>query len=218
MKRILALALALLICGCALAEGNWYVEEGQALALRMQALAADEAYFHVYATGNDGMNALREAFGQADLTKPTGAWFLALPEAEELRSALERMASMGGAEADMSAIDELSDVGWEELVKRLPASAATILTAQSGVEWVALSSVLTVSAPMEEPEDFTPGYLLLEYPGEFGALITFSRLLPGFVSVSALSVPANSLETVRPMLSYAKVLGLELELEALSLE
>ena len=218
MKRLIAMALALMLCGCALAEENWYVNEGQALVQRMQTLAADDAYFHLYETGNDEMNALRKAFAEADLSKPTDARFMALPEKAELLSAMERMALMGGAEADLSEINNLTDVGKEELVKRLPAAAVTALTAQSGVEWVALSSVLTVGASIEAVEDFVPGYLLLEYPGEFAVLITFSRPLGGYLGASAIPVPANSLETIENMLPLTKAVGLNLELEEIELD
>ena len=217
MKRLIAMALALMLCGCALAEGNWYVNEGLALVQRMQTLAADDAYFHLYATGNEDMNALREAFVETDLSRPAGARFMALPEDSELRSALERMALLGGAEGDLSEINQLSDVGMEELVKRLPAVASNVLTAESGVEWVALSGVLTVSASLEAPEDFVPGYLLMEYPGDFAVLIGFSRPLGGYLGATARPVPANCLEAVEPMLTYVKAVGLDLELEEIEL-
>lgn len=214
MKKLIAALLALVLISCAaMAEGNWYVEEGQALVARMQALAADEAYASLMGSGNDETKALKDEFVQADLSKPTGTWFLPLPEGEALLSALERLAAMGGAEADLGAINELSDVGLEELVKRLPAAASTMLAAREGVSWVVLSNQVSVNQGREEPEGFKPGFLLMEYPGNFAALITFTRPLPGFVNVSALPVPAGSLETFQPVLDYAKLLGLPLELE-----
>ncbi len=223
MKKLfaimLALALVLMLCGCALAEGNWYVDGGQALAMRMQALAADEAYMGLMMAGsNEETLALKDAFVQTDLSKPSAAWFMALPEKEEILSAIERFSILNSGEEAADTLSELTDVGKEELVKRLPASAATILAAQSGVKWVTLSSMLTVSASMEEPDGFIPGYLLLEFPGDYAALVTFSRPLGGYVGASALLAPTGCLETVKPMLTYVKALGLDLELEEVELE
>ena len=218
MKRLIAMALALMLCGCALAEGNWYVDEGQALAMRMQALAADEAYMGLMMAGsNEETLALKDAFVQTDLSKPSAAWFMALPEKEEILSAVERFSILNSGEEAADTLSELTDVGKEELVKRLPAAAPTILTAQSGVKWVTLFSVLTVTESMEEPEDFRPGYLLLEFPGDYAALVTFSRPLGGYVGASAILAPTGCLETVKPMLTYVKALGLDLELEEVDL-
>ena len=219
MKKLIATVLALLMIACAaLAEGNWYVDEGQALALRMQALAADEAYMGLMMAGsNEETLALKDAFVQTDLSKPSAAWFMALPEKEEILSAIERFSILNSGEEAADTLSELTDVGKEELVKRLPASSTTILAAQSGVKLVTLSSMLTVSASMEEPDGFIPGYLLLEFPGDYAALVTFSRPLGGYVGASAMLAPAGCLETVKPMLTYVKALGLDLELEELEI-
>lgn len=218
MKRLVSLVLALLLCGCAIAEGNWYIEEGQALALRMQALAADEAYMALMLTGDEEMRALRESFVQADLSEPEHAWFMALPDGDGMAVILERLSLMGGSEADMSAISGLSDVGREELIKRLPAAASSILTANAGVSWIALANMINVGEAKAEPEDFAPGFLLLEYSGDFDALVTFTRPLPGYASASAALAPANSLDQVQPLLEVARKLGLPLALEEMDIE
>ena len=219
MKRMLALALALLVCGCALAEGNWYVDEGQALARRMQTLAADDVYTGILMTSRDeATTALKDGFAQADLSKPTGAWFLPLPEREPLLAALLQLATASSEDLDLSGLNALSDVGREELIKRIPASAVSILISQSGVSWVVLSSLLSVGEAKEEPEDFIPGYLLLEYPGDYSLLVTFTRLLPGYASVGATLAPAGCLETIRPVLEYARMLGLPVEMEEVGID
>lgn len=219
MKKALAmlLALALVLGGCALAEGNWYVEAGQALALRMQALAADEAYIGLMTTSEE-MRSINDEFAQADLSAPTHAWFMAIPDADELVTCIQRLVMVEGDAADLGAFDALSEVGREELIKRLPASASTMLSARGGVRWIAFSSVITVSQAKEEPEDFRPGFLLLEYPGDFAVLVTFGRPLPGYATASAMPVPANSLEEVQPLLDYAEKLGLPLALEELEID
>ena len=92
MKKWLAALVALAVLTlslAALAERNWYVEEGQKLALRMQALAGDDAYFGMMmSSANEETDKLRETFVQEDLSKPTGAWFLPLPDGEAILSAL----------------------------------------------------------------------------------------------------------------------------------
>ena len=214
MKKLIAMVLALLLCGCALAEGNWYVDEGQALALRTQALAADDAYIEmIMSNSSEESIALKDGFVQADLTRPSAAWFLALPDKEEILSAIERYFILNGEDGNAAKFAELTDVGREEIMKRLPAAAGSMLISGAGVEWVVLFSVLNVGETCEEPQDFRPGYLLLEFPGDYAILATFSRSLGGYVGASAAIVPAGCLETVKPMLTYAKALGLQLELE-----
>ena len=216
MKKWVAMILALALLSCAaLAEGNWYVEAGQALASRMQALAADEAYIGMMASGVDEARDLLDAFVGADLTRPTAAWFLPLPESDKLLSAVEMYAMMnGGADA----LAGLSDVGREQLAKRLPASAGSLLNGSAGIGWIVMSSLVSVGDAREEPEGFKPGFLLLEYPDDIAVLATFTRPLPGYVSVGASPAPADSLDTIRPALDAAKRLGLSLELEKIEIE
>lgn len=219
MKKLFAMLLALtMLASTALAEGNWYVNEGHALSLRMQALAADEVYIGMMTTGDDETRALKADFVQADLSAPTRAWFLPLPDGDEMLAALERLALMEGSEADLNAINELSDVGREELLKKLPSVASMSLCSRAGISWVVLSSLITVSEAKEEPEDFAPGFLLMEYPGDFAVMITFGRPLPGYVTASATPVPAASMEEVSSLLEYAEKLGLSLALEELEIE
>lgn len=220
-KRLtMLLALALMIMPfAASAEGNWYVEEGQKLALRMQALAADEAYIGMMMSSMDEeTDKLREYFVQADLTKPTGAWFLALPDGETIFAAVVAIAAGEGDDTPAKTLNEMSDVGKEELIRRLPGAAASYLSSRAGVAWIMLSSVISTSASIEAPEDFRPGYLLLEYPGDCAILVTFTGSFPGNIGASATLVPADSRETIQPVLEYAKLLNLPLELEELAVE
>lgn len=218
MKKWAAVILALALLSCAaLAEGSWYVEAGQALAARMQALAADEAYIGLMGSGNEELIDVKDAFVGTDLSRPTAAWFLALPERDEILSAIERYAEMSGT-MDADAFAELSDAARDELVRRLPGSVASLLCGQAGVGWIALSSLINAGEAREAPEDFRPGYLLLEYPGNVAVLATFTQSLPGYVGVSASPVPADSLDRVRPALATARQLGLSLELEKIEVE
>ncbi len=222
MKKTMIALLALAILALsmtALAEGNWYVEEGQKLALRMQALAGDDAYFGMMmSSADEETDKLRETFVQADLSKPTGAWFLPLPDGEAILSALLVYAGMEGDDTSAKTLNEMSDVGKEELIRRLPGVGASYLSSRAGVAWILLSGVISTSASMEAPEDFRPGYLLLEYPGDCAILVTFTGSFPGNIGASATLVPADSRETIQPVLEYAKLLNLPLELEELAVE
>lgn len=222
MKKLLATLLSLALMAlplAALADGNWYVEEGRALALQMQALAADDAYIGLMMSRMDEETGrLREGFVQADLSKPSGAWFLALPEGEAILSALVVISGMEGDNAFAMTIGGISDVGREELIRRLPGTAASYLSSRAGIAWIMLSSAVSVGASREAPEDFRPGYLLLEYPGDSAVLVTFTGSFPGYVGASATLVPANSRETVQPVLDYARAAGLSLEMETLPVE
>ena len=214
MKRMLALAMALLLLSAAMAEGNWYVDEGQALAQRMQTLAADDVYMGMMmANSDEETTALKDGFAQADLSRPTGAWFLPMPEKEDMLTALLQLAAASGEDLDLSAFNALSDVGREELIKRIPASATNLLISREGVSWIVLSSLLSMGKAVEEPEDFAPGYLLLEYPGDYSILLTFTHSVPGYASVGATLAPAGCLETIKPVLEYARMLGLSVALE-----
>ena len=218
MKRIaaLTLALALLLSCAALAEGNWYVEAGQALALRMQALAADEAYIGlILSSANEEATQLREGFLQADLSKPSGCWFLPLPDEETLYMALRRLYAMEVGESGTDPFKDLTEVGREEVMKRLPATAANYLSSHAGIAWIMLSSAVNVGKLSEEPEDFAPGYLLMEYPGDYAVLVGYTRSAPGYVGASATLVPADTRQTIESVKDYADLLGLSLELEEL---
>ena len=219
MKKLLATVLALLLLCAALAEESWYVDEGRALALRTQVLASDEAYFSLFMPNEDEeVRRLREGFAGADLSKPSGAWFLPLPDEETLLMALRRLSAMEGGDANEDPLDGLTDVGRQALLKRLPGAAANVLASQAGVAWVVLAGVVGVGETVEAPEDFRPGYLLLEYPGDCAILVTFTGSFPGNIGASATLVPADSRETIQPVLEYAKLLNLPLELEEMPVE
>lgn len=218
LALLLAITLAALSCAAA-AEGNWYVEQGQALALRMQALASDDAYIDlILSSGNEETRQLREGFVQADLSKPSGCWFLPLPDEDTLYMALRRLYAMEGGENEADPFNELTDVGREELMKRLPGTAMSYLSSHAGVAWIMLTSAVNVGKLLEEPEDFTPGYLLLEYPGDYAVLIGYTRSAPGYVGATTTLVSADTRETVESVKDYAELLGLSLELEPLELE
>ena len=219
MKRIVVLILALLLSCAALAEGNWYVEQGQALALRMQALASDDAYIGMMlSSANEETDQLREGFAQADLSKPSGCWFLPLPDEETLYMAIRRLFAMEGGESGSDPFNELTDVGREEVMKRLPTAAVSYLSSHAGIAWMMLSSTVNVGKLSEAPEDFAPGYLLLEYPGDYAVLVVYTQSAPGYAAASATLVPADTRQTVESMKDYAELLGLSLELEDLKLE
>ena len=120
-----------------------------------------------------------------------------------------------GGEAEQEMIDTLSDVGREELLRKLPAAAATALVSRSGVSWIVLSGMISVSEAKEETEGFVPGFLFMEYSGYIAVLITFTRPLPGYCTASASIAPSTSMDEVRPLLEKAGKLGLSLALEEL---
>ncbi len=219
MKKLLATVLALLLLCAALAEESWYVDEGRALALRTQVLASDEAYFSLFMPNEDEeVRRLREGFAGADLSKPSGAWFLPLPDEETLLMALRRLSAMEGGDPNEDPLDGLTDVSRQALLKRLPGAAANVLASQAGVAWVVLAGVVGVGETVEAPEDFRPGYLLLEYPGDCAVLVAFSQSVPGYVGVSTTLVPASSRQIVQSAEDSAKLLGLSLELEEMPVE
>ena len=127
-KIIAALTALMLLAGSALAEENWYLEKGLALAERLGALAADEAYLQAYTSSSDVADAVR-AFGQSDFLAPVSAKMLTLPDAETSKSIVRMAMSAAGS--------SLSDAAVEELARDLPSAFVSLLNARQSAAWLA---------------------------------------------------------------------------------
>ena len=183
-KIIAALTALMLLAGSALAEENWYLEKGLALAERLGALAADEAYLQAYTSSSDVADAVR-AFGQSDFLAPVSAKMLTLPDVETSKSIVRMAMSAAGS--------SLSDAAVEELARDLPSAFVSLLNARQSAAWLAATSVLRTDESYLQPEEFTPGVLALEYP-ECAVAVAFSYSGEGIVSAYAAPAPSGMLD------------------------
>lgn len=187
LKKIIAALMALtLLAGSALAEEDWYLKKGLALAGRLGALAADEGYLQVYTASPDIADAAL-AFGQSDLSAPISAKMLILPDDEVSKSIVRMAVSAAGG--------SLSDAATEQLARGLPTMLVSALNARQSQTWLALSSVLGTGESYLQPEAFTPGVLALEYP-ECAVAVAFSYSGEGIVSAHAAPAPSGMLDGI----------------------
>lgn len=219
MKRWMAMLVALvLLAAGAMAEENWYAAEGQRMAERVQTLAGDEVYCQLYYTANESMDAMRKAIAAQDYSKPVSAKLFPLPGQDETVKTIKMLNAMLGQTGDSDVL-AMSDVGVEEMVKRIPASLVTMLTAKSGTEWVALQSVLTTGETCAEPENYRDAVLFLEYPGEYAVAVVFQRSIEGCVGVTARPVPKDGmLDAAKEYFDVFREAGLDIRMEELPLD
>lgn len=218
MKRWMAMLVALvLLAAGAMAEENWYAAEGQRMAERVQTLAGDEVYCQLYYTANESMDAMREAIAAQDYSKPVSAKLFPLPGQDETVEMIKMLSAMFGQTGDPDVL-AMSDVGVEEMVKRIPASLVTMLTAKSGTEWVALQSVLATGETCAEPENYRDAVLFLEYPGEYAVAVVFQRSIEGCVGVTARPVPKDGMLDAAKYFDVFREAGLDIRMEELPLD
>lgn len=221
MKKLLATLLALVILTlslAALADGNWYVSEGANLVRRIHELSLDENYCSIYAIRNEEVQAWLDKLRAADFDAPVSAKALYVGEKEELIATLERISPLIEDDS-FDTLLLLSDTAKDELVKKLPSALLNLVNSRlCGTEWLMLGSVISTGRGYVEPKDFRPCVLMLEYPDQCEAFVTFQRTGEGVVGASAMIVPTGAAAYVDEFLGQLTTYGIELESEALPME
>lgn len=218
MKRIMAclLAVVLTASSCwALAEGNWVLEEGESMARRIQALAADENYQKML-IHEEKVLTLLKGLAEADFSKPEAAYMLPIPERDELAGIIRTLGEKVQDAEGLEALLKLSEEAKEELMRRIPSILVNALVSRhGGMNWVAMNSSLSTGRSFVEPEGFTPCILVLEYPGEYAVALLFAHAGEGVVSVSASVLPMDAVRSVSGYLQKMEGMGISLELRDL---
>ena len=207
VKNILALcAVAVflsLLPGGALAEENWYLDVGQTLVERMQALATDDIYISLY-TADEGIAELSQDIGARDYSQPVQARYLALPDVDTARNLLSLMEVFMPEE-----IPEISDSAMNEIARRLPEILANMFNGYEGEKWLVVSSILKFEESFMQPEEFKPGLLWLEYP-EGAAWVSFSITGEGIITAGVSPAPLDWLESLTSSMNGLQKVGLNL--------
>ncbi len=216
MKRRIALLLAaLLALSCAaLAEDDWTMTEAKGLSQTLWKLCNDPYYVEM-SLGMPEIQTLAEEMAEADFSEPSAVWRVAIPGAQEIFDMLQRASAV---DDDFDAITAMSDLGFREIVRRLPASAvssalSTVLSQDeypSG--WMLFSNILSTSRGYVEPEGFEPCILLLDYPGSFAVAVSFTRTGEGVVNAFAQPVPSGMMTRVQGMLNELENVGIHLDI------
>lgn len=187
MKRLLSILLAALIMLTAFTASaeNWYVTQGRQLAQRLHSLANDESYSYLYAEAGE-ITALIDDFAAADLSAPTEAQMLVLPETGGMLRLISLLGRLAGEK-----MPSLSETVTEEIDRRLPGMLISLVNGKVSAAWIAASSILTTSETHIRPEDFQPGVLLLEYPGAYSVAVAFSRTGEDTITATATAVQSG---------------------------
>ncbi len=221
MKKYLAALLALAVLTlylAALAEGNWYVTEGADLVRRIHELSTDENYCSIYAIRNEEVQVWLDKIRAADFDAPVSARALYVGEKDELIATLERIAPLI-EDGSFDTLLLLSDTAKDELVKKLPSALLNLVSSKlGGAEWLMLGSVISTGRGYVEPEDFRPCVLMLEYPNQCEAFVTFQRTGEGVVGASAMIVPTGAAAYVDEFLGQLTTYGIHMETEELAVE
>lgn len=221
MKRLIVALLCVAMLPLAIAahvEGNWYVTEGKDLVSRIRELTQDEAYCQIYTVMNESVQKWLETIRNADLEAPVAARAIYVGEKEELLATLEKASPITG-EDSFEAIVKLSDTAKDELVKRLPSALVNLVNARLGGEsWLMMGSMVGTGRGYVAPEGFRPCVLMLTYPGEIEAIVSFLRSGEGVVGASATIVPPGSAAFIEEYLDKADSYGIAFESEELSVE
>ena len=200
-KRVRLMALIVLIlllmsaCGSP-AKGQpqdlsaFLVKEGIALTCEMGKLAQTKEYVALMsASGN-----LEEIIGKAatgDYTTPQNAYVVKLT-AEGLLRAIKAVA--GETEIPANVLDILK-------YKINASTFANVINAGYGSEMLAATSLLTWGKSYVQPEGWAENaILLLEYPGEFSSMVSFTQSGEGVISASSVLVK-NGEKDMRTMLT-----------------
>lgn len=162
------LAIGLMISGSAMAE-NWYVDVGTDLALRMHALAGEDAYVAMYTDSEEILQQIHD-FAQTEISTPETMRMLKLPSGEDTKRLINILAAITDEE-----MAEMSDAVMEHFTRQVPGVLVSVLNSQIGVSWIATASVLTTSETFIQPEDFAPCVLWMEYPGDYAVAVGFTQ-------------------------------------------
>ena len=216
MKKFFAFMLALLLALCPVAAlaGNWYAEKSLILAERMHTLASDEAYVTTFTT-EDNLIAHIGALAGSDFSAPVEARMLSLPDAGSAAALMSMLSMASGGE-----MAQLSETASAEIIRRLPGTFVSAINGQFGVTMVAASSILSTSETYIMPEDFRPGVLFLQYPGEYSVAVAFSQSGEETVSASAMPIYSEVIQELAASddLSLLERLGLNLLFQKIELE
>ena len=187
----------LLLCACAApvkAEPQdlsaFLVKEGTALTCEMDKLAETKEYVALMAaSGNLGEIIDKAAAG--DYTAPQNAYVVKLT----VEGLLRAISAVGGeAKIPANVLDILK-------YKMNAAVFANLINATYGSEMVAATSVLTWGKSYIQPEGWVDNtLLLLEYPGEFSSMVSFTQSGEGVISASSVLVK-NGDKDMRTMLT-----------------
>ena len=213
MKKFLTalLLVALLLQPLAALAENWYLEKGVSLANHVQTLAADESFIQLYSVYDaDVMESIR-SFANSDFSKPVSARMLSLQDTETAAMILSLIQGEEYA---------LSEVAEAEVLKRLPSMFINAINSRFGVNWIVTASVLTTSETHILPEDFQPGALMLQYPGDWSVAIAFSQTGESTVTATAIPICSDYLSvfTDSEELSALEMLGLNMLFQKIELE
>ncbi len=218
MKKLFATLLALIVAALpltALAEGNWYIEESTDLVRRIHELTLDENYCSIYTVGNEAVNTWLEKIRAADYDAPVSAKAVYVGEKDALLDLLSRALPMTGDDS-FDTLLSLSDTAKDEFVKKLPAALANLVNSRlGGTEWLMMGSMINTGRGYVEPDGFRPCVLMLEYPGQCEAFVTFQRTGEGVVGASATLVPTGAAAFVDEYIGQLAARGIEVETEEL---
>lgn len=183
---LIALVMMLLPVG-AMAE-NWYLEQGLMLAERMDIVAGDEAYRSMYTSSDDVLDIVAD-FSEADYSAPVKARMLVLP-GETGATALLSLIGLAAEEG----MPEISEEAMQMIVRGLPGAIVSVINGRVSASWLAASSILHTFETYIMPEEFTPGVLFLEYPGEHSVAVSFAQTGADTVTATAQMIPGGVID------------------------
>ncbi len=191
--RILTAAVlcALLICGCAYAEGtetDWYIEKANALREELALLCADDTYLTLYGTDEE-MRTLVSKWSEAIAAEPLRIGKYGLPN------------SLLAASATVISSAALSETAINHLSSLTASSILSMSCAEEGADFLAASSILRINEGYIMPENFEPCLLLYEYE-DICVGVTFDRCGEGVVMAHA-SICTDSIKQFCPSLDSA---------------
>lgn len=187
MKKLLAFVLtAALVCAAlpALAQ-NLYTEKAAELADRLCTLAADKAYLQMMGANPDMLEAIRP-LGALSGRQPVAMHTAQLPE-----SGLAAANALGV----VGMLDSLSDTARTEAAKRMYGAIPTMIGSARGNIWIAVSAMLSGGEAYVMPENFAPCAVFVQYEGDVGVLVTFTRAGEGVMGAGACFFHAEDIKS-----------------------
>ena len=120
---------------------------------------------------------------------PQSALRFTLPNIDGLLSfVLSQSASSDGS--------ELSEVATERILDNLPFMLVNVLNGNEGTDLIVLSSVYYTSKTFVLPDGFQNAIVLLRYPGDYWAAVSFTQTGDNTGTASACFVKANVQEAI----------------------
>ena len=195
MKRWLSLLLALFLTLSPVAYaqeedgGLWYEDQAIALVQELDVLIHDESYGSLYGIPSIAGDLVDEVRKTDFSAMPQSALRFTLPNIDGLLSfVLSPSTSSDGS--------ELSEVATKRILDNLPSMLISILNGSADEELVILSSVYNTSKTFVLPDGFQNAIVLLRYPGDYWAAVSFTQTGDNTGTASACFVKANVQEAI----------------------